>query len=200
MCQVWALCVFGCRGTRCQDHVRHYFDDCIVWNYISDTVPGFVADLGPRLFGLHFQTLDQIQLQILGVALATQVFLFRSKNPLIPLERLVHAVWTSRTFYSVFLRAIARSSASSAALSARQSESLDGRVAGADMSPSVAHVSGIPSNPQIELSLSDAPRALDGDVDIRVSDEGMADYDDQLRASVHFVDSNLDSGFRVDDF
>ena len=93
-----------------QDHVRHYFDDCILWNHISDMVPGFVADMGPKLFGLHFTELVQVQLQVLGVAIATQIYIFKSKNPNVVLERLVRALWLSRPFYTQFLRKIRKSS------------------------------------------------------------------------------------------
>ena len=102
MRQSWAPCVFGCCGPMGQDHVKHYFDDCTLWNYISNMVPGFVADMGPKLFGLHFTELVQVQLQVLGVAFATQIYIFKSKNPNVVLERLVRALWLSRPFYRQF--------------------------------------------------------------------------------------------------
>ena len=100
MRQVWAPCVFGCCDV--QDHVRHYFDECILWNCVSDTISEFVADIGPRLFGLHLSEPRQILFQILGVAFATQLFVFKSKYPHADNGRLISSLWLSKLFYAPF--------------------------------------------------------------------------------------------------
>ena len=84
---------------------------------MSDMVPGLVADMGPKLFGIHFPDFSQMQLQILGVAYAAQLYVFKSKNPNAALDSLAKSLWLSRPFYAQFLRQIRRNVSSSAVLS-----------------------------------------------------------------------------------
>ena len=104
--QKWAPCIFGCCGVGAQDHVRHYFDDCILWNHVQDCIPEFLADMGADLFGVHLQSITGMQYQILGVAFATQLYLMKKHHMNADTKSLSRALWLSKPFYFQCFRQI----------------------------------------------------------------------------------------------